>query len=89
MERGGEGAPCRPVRVNASKQAINNLLAQLEHAGYLTRLVNPDNRRERTIELTTRGHAAIETIRAAVQQMEERSKPTSMPPSTSNCGRLC
>lgn len=56
---------------NASKQAINNLLAQLERAGYLSRLVNPDNRRERTVELTSRGHAAIAAIRVAVQQIEQ------------------
>jgi len=59
---------------NASKQAITNLLAQLERAGYLSRLVNPDNRRERTIELTERGHAAVTTIRAAVTQIEKRWK---------------
>jgi len=57
---------------HASKQAINNLLAQLERAGYLTRLVNPDNRRERLIELTPRGQAAIKTIRSAIHQLERR-----------------
>jgi DNA-binding MarR family transcriptional regulator len=56
---------------NASKQAMNNLLAQLEKAGYLVREVNPANRRERTIGLTDRGRAAIATIRAAVDGIEE------------------
>jgi DNA-binding MarR family transcriptional regulator len=57
---------------NVSKQAVNNLLAQLERAGYLERLVNPDNRRERTIALTSRGHAVVKTIRGAVRQIERR-----------------
>lgn len=56
---------------NASKQAMNNLLAQLERAGYLTRVVNPANRRERTVMLTTHGHEAIEAIRTAVQRIEQ------------------
>lgn len=55
---------------SASKQAMNNLLAQLERAGYLTRVVNPDNRRERTVILTAHGHDAIEAIRTAVHHIE-------------------
>lgn len=57
---------------NSSKQAVNNLLAQLERAGYLNRAVNPDNRRERMVELTARGHDAIRAIRAAVRRIEDR-----------------
>jgi DNA-binding MarR family transcriptional regulator len=56
----------------ASKQAMNNLLAQLERAGYLVRSVNPDNRRERTLELTARGDTVVTTIRAAVSGIERR-----------------
>jgi DNA-binding MarR family transcriptional regulator len=56
----------------ASKQAMNNLLAQLERAGYLVRTVNPDNRRERTLELTARGHTVVTTIRTAVTGIERR-----------------
>lgn len=57
---------------NASKQAINNLLAQLERTGYLTRAIHPANRRERRVELTSRGEAAITAIRGAVDQIEAR-----------------
>ena len=56
----------------ASKQATNNLLAQLERTGYLHRKVKPGNRRERTVELTHRGHAAIRAIRASVDEVELR-----------------
>ncbi|MGN6722502.1 MAG: MarR family winged helix-turn-helix transcriptional regulator [Marmoricola sp.] len=55
---------------DASKQAMNNLLAQLERAGYLERAVNPDNRRERTIRLTSRGREVISVIRGAVSRVE-------------------
>jgi DNA-binding MarR family transcriptional regulator len=57
---------------HASKQAVNNLLAQLEQSGYLRRQVNPGNRRERVVELTSRGHAAIAAMRAAVEDLEQR-----------------
>lgn len=54
----------------ASKQAMNNLLAQLEQSDYLTRGVNPDNRRERTIRLTPRGRDLIKVIRRSVDGIE-------------------
>ena len=57
---------------DASKQAINNLLAQLEQLGYLRRAINPDNRRERVVELTRRGGSAINTIRSAVADLEQQ-----------------
>jgi DNA-binding MarR family transcriptional regulator len=55
---------------DSTKQAINNLLAQLERAGYLQRDVNPANRRERVIRLTARGRRVISTIRDAVAEIE-------------------
>lgn len=55
---------------DASKQAMNNLLAQLERAGYLDREVNPANRRERTIRLTARGHEVIGVIRDSLERIE-------------------
>lgn len=54
----------------ATKQAMNNLLTQLERFGYLTREVNADNRRERVVALTSRGHETITAIRAAVAGLE-------------------
>lgn len=56
----------------SSKQAMNNLLANLEQTGYLRRQVNPANRRERVVELTPRGQATIKAIRAAVLDIEAR-----------------
>lgn len=57
---------------NSSKQAMNNLLANLEQTGYLRRQVNPANRRERIVELTPQGQATIEAIRTAVLGLEQR-----------------
>lgn len=58
--------------VDASKQAMNNLLAQLERLGYLSRDINPGNRRERTIRLTPRGRDLINVIRRSVDGIESR-----------------
>jgi DNA-binding MarR family transcriptional regulator len=60
----------------ASKQAMNNLLTQLEKAGYLARVVSPTNRRERTVSLTDRGREVIATIREAVMAVEAEWKQT-------------
>jgi DNA-binding MarR family transcriptional regulator len=58
----------------ASKQAMNNLLTQLEKAGYLARAVSPTNRRERTVALTDRGHEVVAIIREAVMAVEAEWK---------------
>ena len=57
---------------DATKQAMNNLLAQLERSGYLSRDINPGNRRERTIRLTARGRDVIKVIRGSVDRIESR-----------------
>ena len=56
----------------ATKQAMNNLLGQLEGWGYLRRSVSPSNRRERIVDLTDRGHRVIAEIRRAVRTTEDR-----------------
>ena len=38
-----------------SKQAVNNLLGQLQRAGYLKRKAHPDDGRARIVQLTARG----------------------------------
>lgn len=56
----------------ATKQAINNLLTQLENAGYVLRRVSEANRRERVVELTPRGREVVVAIRKAVRAVEAR-----------------
>jgi DNA-binding MarR family transcriptional regulator len=57
-----------------SKQALNYLLRQLEELGYLERRDNPEDQRSKRIELTKRGRAAAENIRATVAQIEREWK---------------
>jgi DNA-binding MarR family transcriptional regulator len=57
-----------------SKQAMNYLLRQLQELGYLERRDDPDDQRSKRIELTKRGRAAAENIRATVRQIEREWK---------------
>src|SRR3982751_2029749 len=58
------------VRTQASKQAMNHLLHQLEEGGYLTRESHPDDRRTRVVRLTERGWAAVGVMEEAVARLE-------------------
>lgn len=69
---GPEGRSPLELARNAqvSKQVMNHLLTQLERSGYLERVINPDDQRQRLVELTQRGHDVIAVIRAAVADVE-------------------
>jgi DNA-binding MarR family transcriptional regulator len=58
------------LRSNASKQAMNHLLHQLESGGYLTRESHPDDRRTRVVRLTERGWAAFGVIGSTLRRLE-------------------
>jgi DNA-binding MarR family transcriptional regulator len=66
----GERPSDLAARLRISKQALNHLLRQLEHLGYLTRRPDPDDKRSKRIALTPRGTEAAITIREAVAQIE-------------------
>jgi DNA-binding MarR family transcriptional regulator len=53
-------------QLGVSKQAASQLIDTLVLRGYLDRTVNADDRRRMTIELTERGRAAAEAVRAGV-----------------------
>jgi DNA-binding MarR family transcriptional regulator len=53
-----------------SRQAMNYLLGQLEHSGYLVRIADPDDHRSKRIRLTDRGEVVRLTIRATVAAIE-------------------
>jgi DNA-binding MarR family transcriptional regulator len=55
--------------LDVSKQAASQLIDALVVRGYLTREVNPEDRRRLTIELTDRGKAA-EAVRAGVELVD-------------------
>jgi DNA-binding MarR family transcriptional regulator len=58
------------AELGMSKQALNYLLGALERSGYVRRGDDPDDRRSRRIELTERGEAVRQTIRATVAEIE-------------------
>ena len=66
----GERPSDLAARLRISKQALNHLLRQLEHLGYLERRPDPDDRRSKRIALTSRGARAATTIREAVADLE-------------------
>lgn len=58
------------ARLRMSKQALNYLLGQLEHLGYLERRPDPDDARSKRVTLTRRGASAVGVIREAVADIE-------------------
>jgi DNA-binding MarR family transcriptional regulator len=60
------------VRTQASKQAMNHLLGQLEAKGYLRRApkIDADDGRQRVVHLTKRGRAAVAVIRTGLERTE-------------------
>jgi DNA-binding MarR family transcriptional regulator len=58
-------------RTQASKQAMNHLLHQLETGGYIVRESHPDDRRTRVVRLTQRGWEAADVIGQAIERLEK------------------
>jgi DNA-binding MarR family transcriptional regulator len=56
--------------LEVTKQAASQLIDTLVLRGYLTREINPDDRRRLTIDLTDRGKAAAAVVRAAVESVD-------------------
>lgn len=59
------------ARNQASKQAMNHLLHQLEEGGYLVRRPHSTDRRTRVVKLTDRGWSALEVIRRVAVELEQ------------------
>jgi DNA-binding MarR family transcriptional regulator len=58
------------ARAQASKQAMNHLLHQLEVGGYIYREAHPDDRRTRIVRLTERGWEAARVISSTMTRVE-------------------
>ena len=58
------------TQTRMTKQALNDLLGQLEQLLYLTRQEDNADQRSKRIHLTPRGHAAIKAIREIVLEVE-------------------
>jgi DNA-binding MarR family transcriptional regulator len=57
-------------RLGVSKQAASQLIDTLVLRGYLTREMNPDDRRRMTLELTERGRGAAAAVRSGVEMID-------------------
>jgi DNA-binding MarR family transcriptional regulator len=57
--------------LGVTRQAASQLIDTLVVRGYLSREVNPADRRRMNIELTDRGHAAAEAIGAAIGRVDD------------------
>lgn len=58
--------------LDVSRQAASQLIDTLVLRGYLHRGVNPQDRRRITVELTPRGQAAGEAVRAGAQVIDDQ-----------------
>lgn len=58
------------LRADASKQAMNHLLGQLEAQGYIVRRLDPTDRRTRIVQLTERGKAAWAVLEQTTAEVE-------------------
>jgi DNA-binding MarR family transcriptional regulator len=58
--------------LGVTRQAASQLIDTLVVRGYLSREVNPADRRRLNIELTDRGRAAAEAIAVAIGQVDEQ-----------------
>jgi DNA-binding MarR family transcriptional regulator len=56
--------------LGVSKQAASQLIDTLVLRGYLTREMNPDDRRRMTLELTERGCGAAAAVRSGVEMID-------------------
>jgi DNA-binding MarR family transcriptional regulator len=70
MARQGGSAADMADGLGVTKQAASQLIDTLVVRGYLTRRVNPEDRRRMLIELTDRGRAAAGAIRAGIEEVD-------------------
>lgn len=57
-------------KAGITKQAMSELVIDLERRGYLQRIADPHDRRAKLIGFTVRGRAAIEAAMGAFEEME-------------------
>jgi DNA-binding MarR family transcriptional regulator len=71
-----------------TRQAMNYLLGQLEHLGYVVREDDPADLRSKRVRLTARGEALRRTIRATVARIERELEEELGPSSYAQLRRL-
>jgi DNA-binding MarR family transcriptional regulator len=58
------------ARANMTKQAMAELVAEIEHRGYLQRTPDPADRRAKVIQFTDQGWATVNLALAALAELE-------------------
>jgi DNA-binding MarR family transcriptional regulator len=58
------------ARANMTKQAMAELVAEIEGRGYVRRTADPDDRRANIIEFTDQGWAAVNLAKSALAELE-------------------
>jgi DNA-binding MarR family transcriptional regulator len=73
MEQGStsQGALCRMLKVSAASVAVS--LRRMEKQGFLTRVQNPEDLREKLLCLTPLGEKTAGDMRAAVTKVQEQA----------------
>ncbi len=68
----GTRATVLAERASVTKQAIGQVIDDLEQKGLVKRTVDPDDHRARLIRLTTRGRRVIAAAQEVIQEIEAR-----------------
>lgn len=61
-----------PVDLGVTKQAVSQVIDALVSRGYLTRSIDPEDRRRISLELTERGHVVVEAVRRGIDAVDVR-----------------
>ncbi len=61
-----------PAGLGVTKQAVSQVIDTLVNRGYLTRRVDPDDRRRFVLELTDRGHQVVDVAAHAVDAVDSQ-----------------
>lgn len=69
-------APSNQERIARSfgidKGSITKSVAKLEEKGLIVRTINPENKREKTIELSKRGESILDDMKAVYREWDEK-----------------
>jgi DNA-binding MarR family transcriptional regulator/catechol 2,3-dioxygenase-like lactoylglutathione lyase family enzyme len=68
--RPGERGPSLPAQLEISKQAVSQLVETLVRQGYLVKRDNPEDGRRVDLDVTERGHEAVDAVVRAVDSVD-------------------
>jgi len=73
LDRGGSTSPTELHRLFGHKRStLTGILDRLEARGYVTRVLNADDRRSFIVSLTSEGKIVAETVSATIEALERR-----------------